>query len=376
MNATLRNFLIVIGIALAAYLTWYFRSIIAYIIIAGVISLIGRPIVDLLNSIHIRKIRFPKAMSSLLTLLLLYGLLALFFVIFIPLVSRQIDALSGFDAGEMVRGLQEQFEKLDTLVRKLYKNMPPDSTLYDLAVEKITEILKPASITNMAGNLVGIVGKAVVALVAVTFLAFFFLKDEGLFKETMMVMVPTQYEERIRNVLHSIKQLLIRYFIGIIIQSSIVLIIVTIGMTIVGFPFHQALVMGLLIGIFNVIPYLGPWLGGSIAVLMGVATAITTGGFPAIWLLIIYMVIVIACTQILDNNLFAPMIYSRSVNAHPIEIFIVIMAIGSFAGIPGMIVAVPAYTALRVFAREFFNNFGPVRKITSGLGKDLDDDKK
>jgi predicted PurR-regulated permease PerM len=376
MNATLRNFLIVLGIALAAYLTWYFRSIIAYIIVAGVISLIGRPIVDLLNSIHIRKIRFPRALSSLLTLLLLYGLLALFFVIFIPLVSRQIDALSGFDAGEIVRGLQEQLEKLDTIVRKVYRNMPPDSTLSNIAVEKITEILKPASITNMAGNLVGVVGKVLVAFVAVTFLAFFFLKDEGLFKETVMVMVPTQYEERIRSVLHSIKQLLIRYFIGIIIESTIVLISITIGMTIVGFPFHQALVMGLLIGIFNVIPYLGPWLGGAIAVLMGIATAITVGGFPAIGLLIIYMVIVIACTQILDNNIVAPLIYSRSVNAHPIEIFIVIVAVGSFAGIPGMIVAVPAYTALRVFAREFFNNFGPIRKITSGFGKDLDEVKK
>jgi predicted PurR-regulated permease PerM len=109
---------------------------------------------------------------------------------------------------------------------------------------------------------------------------------------------------------------------------------------------------------------------------MGIATAITVGGFPAIGLLIIYMVIVIACTQILDNNIVAPLIYSRSVNAHPIEIFIVIVAVGSFAGIPGMIVAVPAYTALRVFAREFFNNFGPVRKITSGFGKDLDEVKK
>jgi predicted PurR-regulated permease PerM len=376
MNATLRNFLVVIGIAVAAYLTWYFRSIIAYIIVAGVISLIGRPIVDLLNSIHIRKIRLPRALSSLLALLLLYGLLALFFVIFIPLVSKQIDALSGFDAGEIVRGLQEQLEKLDTLVRKVYRNMPPDSTLSNIAVEKITEILKPASITNMAGNLVGVVGKVLVAFVAVTFLAFFFLKDEGLFKETVMVMVPTQYEERIRSVLHSIKQLLIRYFIGIIIESTIVLISITIGMTIVGFPFHQALVMGLLIGIFNVIPYLGPWLGGAIAVLMGIATAITVGGFPAIGLLIIYMVIVIACTQILDNNIVAPLIYSRSVNAHPIEIFIVIVAVGSFAGIPGMIVAVPAYTALRVFAREFFNNFGPIRKITSGFGKDLDEVKK
>ena len=352
------------------YLFWYFRNIIAYILAAGVISLIGRPVVDLLNGIHIWKFRFPKALSSLLTLLMLYGLLALFFIIFIPLVSSQIDALSGFDAGSIVQGLRDQLDRLDVAVRKIYREMPADKTLYDIAVTTITNILNPASLTDVAGNTVTVVRKLIVAFVAITFLAFFFLKDEGLFKETIMVMVPDQYEKRIRNVLHSIKNLLIRYFIGIIIQSTVVLINITIGMTIVGFPFHQALVMGLLIGIFNVIPYVGPWLGGSVAVLMGVATAVTTTGYPVIWLLIIYMVIVIACTQIIDNNLIQPMIYSRSVNAHPIEIFLVIFAVGSFAGIIGMIVAVPAYTALRVFAREFFYNFGPVRKITSGLGKE------
>jgi predicted PurR-regulated permease PerM len=376
MNSTLRNFLIIVGVALLVYLFWYFRSIFAYILVAGVISLIGRPIVDLLNSIHIKRFRFPKALSSLLTLLLLYGLLALFFVIFIPLVSKQIDALSGFNGSEIMQGLRDQLDKLDLAIRKIYRNMPADKSLYDIAVEAVTRVLNPTSITNFAGNLVGTIGKIMVAVVAITFLAFFFLKDEGLFKVTVMVMVPDQYEERIRKVLHTIKNLLIRYFIGIIIQSSIVLINITIGMTIIGFPFHQALVMGLIIGIFNVIPYLGPWLGGAIAVLMGMATAVTAGGYPALWLLLIYMVIVIACTQAIDNNIIQPLIYSRSVNAHPIEIFIVIMAVGSFAGIPGMIVAVPTYTALRVFAREFFNNFGPVRKITSGLGKNLDEKKK
>lgn len=370
MNTTLRNILIIIGLALLVYLLWFFRNIIAYVLAAGVISLIGRPVVDLLNGIHIWKFRFPKALSSLLTLLMLYGLLALFFVIFIPLVTSQIDALSGFDASSIVQGLRDQLDKLDAALRKVYRDMPADKTLYDMAVTTITNILNPASITDFTGNIVTVFRKMIVAFVAITFLAFFFLKDEGLFKETIMVMVPDQYEKRIRNVLHSIKKLLIRYFIGIILQSTVVLINITIGMTIVGFPFHQALVMGLLIGIFNVIPYVGPWLGGSVAVLMGVATAVTTTGYPVIWLLIIYMVIVIACTQIIDNNLIQPMIYSRSVNAHPIEIFLVIFAIGSFAGIAGMILAVPAYTALRVFAREFFYNFGPVRKITSGLGKE------
>lgn len=370
MNTTLRNILILIGLAFLVYAFWYFRNIFAYIFIAGVISLIGRPAVDLLNSIRIWKFRFPKALSSLLTLLFLYGLLALFFVIFIPLIAKQIDALSNFDAGSIIQGLRDQLDKLETGLRKVYHDMPPDKSLYDVAVTTITGILNPASITDFAGNIVMVIGRFVVAIVAITFLAFFFLKDEGLFKETVMVMVPDQYEERIRSVLHSIKKLLIRYFIGIILQSTVVLIIVTIGMTIVGFPFQQALVMGLIIGIFNVIPYVGPWLGGSIAILMGIATAITSAGYPPVAMLMIYMIIVIAFTQVIDNNIVAPTIYSRSVNAHPIEIFIVILAVWSFAGIIGMIVAVPAYTALRVFAREFFNNFGPVRKLTSGFGKE------
>lgn len=373
MNTTLRNILILIGLALLVYLFWFFRNIFAYVLAAGVISLIGRPVVEFLNGIRVWKFRFPKALSSLLTLMMLYGLLALFFVIFIPLVTRQIDALSGFDAGSIVQGLRDQLDKLDVALRKVYKDMPADKTLYDIAVTTISNILNPASITDFAGNIVTVLRKIVVAFVAITFLAFFFLKDEGLFKETIMIMVPDQYEKRIRSVLHSIKKLLIRYFIGIILQSTAVLINITIGMTIVGFPFQQALVMGLLIGIFNIIPYVGPWLGGSVAVLMGVATAVTSTGYPVIWLLIVYMVIVIACTQLIDNNFVQPMIYSRSVNAHPIEIFLIIFAVGSFAGIAGMILAVPAYTALRVFAREFFNNFGPVRKITSGLGKEKKD---
>jgi predicted PurR-regulated permease PerM len=376
MNSTLRNFLIIVGVALLVYLFWYFRVIFVYILVAGVISLIGRPVVDLLNSIHVKKFRFPRALSSLLTLILLYGLLALFFVVFIPLISKQVDALSGVNGSEIIQGLRDQLDRLDALIRKVYRNMPADKSLYDIAVEAVTMVLNPSSISDFAGNLVGTVGKIVVAVVSITFLAFFFLKDEGLFKETIMVMVPDKFEERTRKVLHTIKYLLIRYSIGIIIQSTIVLINITIGMTIIGFPFNQALVMGLIIGIFNVIPYVGPWLGGAVAVLIGMSTAVTAGGYPALWLLLIYMVIVIACTQAIDNNLVQPLIYSRSVNAHPIEIFIVILAVGSFAGIIGMIVAVPAYTALRVFAREFFYNFGPVRKMTAGLGKDYEEKKQ
>ncbi len=370
MNTNLRNFLLVVGGALVLFLFWYFRSIVGYILVAGVISLIGRPVVDFLNRIHIRRIRFPKALSALLTLVLIWGLVAIFFAVFIPLISKQIDTLSHINAGEIVRLAEEQLEKIEGVLRKINKDLPTEMSLYQMAVDKVGDVLNVSIITDFAASALSKLGNLAIAFFSVSFIAFFFLKDEGLFYETLMVAIPEQYEEKIRRAMHSIKNLLIRYFIGIIIESTIVMIIVTIGMTIVGMSFQQAMVMGLIVGIFNVIPYVGPWLGGAIVVVMGIGTTMTAGGMPEVPLLILFMMIVIATAQLIDNNLVQPLIYSKSVNAHPIEIFLVILAAGSFAGITGMILAVPAYTALRVLAREFFYNFGPVRKIPSGLGKD------
>jgi len=76
---------------------------------------------------------------------------------------------------------------------------------------------------------------------------------------------------------------------------------------------------------------------------------------------------VVIITNLIDNIVSQPVIFSNSVKAHPLEIFIVILASGFVAGIPGMILGIPAYTVLRVFAREFFYNFKAVQKITSNL---------
>jgi len=376
MNSTLRNILVIVGFLLVIYLFWFFRSIVAYILIAGVISLVGRPVVDLLNSIHFRKIRLPKAVSALITIGLIWGLLLLFFMVFIPLISRQIDTLSTIDAGAIVKLAEEQLVRLEELFRQLNKDLPPDMSIYDYAVQRVSEVLNISIIQDFIGSVIGILGNILVAGFSITFIAFFFLKDDSLFYETIMVLIPEKYEEKVRRALYSIKRLLIRYFIGIILESTVVMTIVTVGMTIVGLSFQQSLVMGLIVGVLNVIPYVGPWIGGAIVVVMGIATTLSTGGLPDVPHLIIYMGIVIACAQLIDNNIVQPMIFSKSINAHPVEVFIIILAAGSFAGIPGMILAIPTYTALRVLAREFFYNFGPVRKITSNLDRDLGEDKR
>ena len=80
-----------------------------------------------------------------------------------------------------------------------------------------------------------------------------------------------------------------------------------------------------------------------------------------------FMIIVFGSVQIIDNILFQPLIYSSSVKAHPLEIFLVILAAASLAGILGMILAIPVYTILRVIAKEFFDNMKIVKKLTENL---------
>ena len=367
MKTTFRNFLIFFGVILLLAIAWFFRSIVVYILVSGVLSIMGRPLVDLFCRIKIRKLKFPRVLAAILTLLIIWGVIIMFFVIFVPLVTKEINYFSTIDSEKLVQIVQDPLNKLENLFKTFNRNVGTQVSVQDYFTKKVSSVLSIDMIQNILGSLVGILGNILVAIFSITFITFFFLKDQHLFFESILMWVPEKYTENFRRALNSIKNLLTRYFIGIVIQSTCIMILIDIGMTIAGIDFHQALVMGLIIGILNVIPYVGPWLGLFIAIVMGVASHIQMDFKTVVVPLVYYMIIVDVITHLIDNVLFQPVIFSNSVKAHPLEIFIVILAAGFAAGIPGMIFGIPGYTVVRVFAREFFNNFKAVQKITSSL---------
>jgi len=370
MTTTLRNILIFLGVLLLLACAWYFRSIVVYILVSGVFSIMGRPLVDMFCLIRIRNWSFPRALSALLTLLIIWSIIILFFVIFIPLVTRQINYFSTIDSEKIVRIVEEPINKVEHIFRSFNKDLTDDSLVENYIAGKVAGVLNITMIQNFLGSLINILGNVLVAIFSITFITFFFLKDQRLFFESILMWVPDKYVENVSRALYSIKKLLTRYFIGIVIQSTCIMILITIGMTIAGIDFQQALVMGLILGILNVIPYVGPWIGLFIAIIMGVASHINQDFTTVVVPLITYMIIVEAITHTIDNIVFQPVIFSNSVRAHPLEIFVVVLASGFAAGIPGMIFGIPAYTVLRVLAREFFYNFKAVQKITSSLSPD------
>ncbi len=367
MTATLRNILIFFGVLLLLACAWYFRNIVVYILVSGVLSIMGRPLVDLFCRIRIKKWSFPRSLSALITLAIIWGLIILFFIIFVPLVTRQIDSFSTIDSGKIVQIVSVPINKVENLFRAFNKDITKELSVQDFILGKVAGVLNINMIQNFIGSLISILGNVLIAIFSITFITFFFLKDQRLFFESILMWVPDKYVNNVTRALYSVKKLLTRYFIGIVIQSTCIMILITIGMTIAGIDFQQALVMGLILGILNVIPYVGPWIGLFIAIIMGVASHINQD-FPTVVIpLITYMIIVEALTHLIDNIVFQPVIFSNSVKAHPLEIFVVVLAAGFAAGVPGMIFGIPAYTVLRVFAREFFYNFKAVQKITSSL---------
>lgn len=370
MNTTLRNILIFLGGILLILLFWYFRSIVVYILIAGVLSIMGRPLVDLFGRIRIRSWSFPRSLCAVLTIAVIWTLIIIFFKTFIPLISEQISYFSSIESAKLVALIEGPVNKIENLFRSLNRNLGEDFSLEEYLMDQVSNVLNINVIQNYIGSAVGIIGNLIVAAFSVTFISFFFLKDHKLFFESILIWVPDKYVENVDRALNSIKNLLTRYFIGIVIQSTCIMILITIGMTIIGIDFKQAVVMGLILGILNVIPYVGPWLGLFVAIIMGVASHMNQDFDTVVIPLVINMAIVEAITHLIDNIVFQPVIFSNSVKAHPLEIFIVVLAAGFAAGVPGMILGIPAYTVLRVFAREFFYNFKVVQKVTSSLSNE------
>ena len=367
MKATLRNILIFFLIILFLLALWYFRSIVVYILVAGVLSIMGRPLVDLFRKIRIRNLVFPQVFAALLTLLIIWSFIILFLWIFVPLISKQISFLSTIDSSKVIQLIEQPLVRFENLMRTINKDLANEQSIRDFLADKVSDILNVEVIQGFISSSINVLGNLLIAVFSISFITFFFLKDQHLFFESILMWVPDKYVANVSRALYSIKNLLTRYFIGIIIQSTCIMILITTGMTISGIEFQQAVVMGLIVGVLNVIPYVGPWLGFFIVTVMGVASHINQDFTTVVVPLISYMIIVVAITQLIDNVVFQPVIFSSSVKAHPLEIFVVILAAGFAAGIPGMILGIPGYTVIRVFAREFFYGFKAVQKITSGL---------
>jgi predicted PurR-regulated permease PerM len=366
MSKTARYIFTAIGLVLLGFILWYFKNIVIYILLSLVLSLLGRPVFDLLGRIRIRKYRLPSAIRSAITLVILICALLIFFGIFIPLIVDKAYELSNLDTQQIVASLQAPLGDLENLLSR-YKILPEGGFSINELAMKITSKINISSVAGFFGNVAGALGNVAVAFFSILFITFFFLKDESLFSTAVLSVVPDHLTDEVTRMMSSTKRLLVRYFGGLAMEVTGVILLSSLGFLILGISFSNSLLMGFLAGILNIIPYIGPIMGGALALLIGFVTHLKLPFRTELLPLLIWILVVCIVVQIIDNWVFQPLIYSSSVHAHPLEIFIVFLMAGSLGGILGMIAAIPTYIVIRVFAKEFFNNFKFVQSFTKNL---------
>ena len=346
------------------FFIWRFSYIIVWVLIAAMLSFIGRPLVTLFDKIHIRKLRMPRPASALLALLVLVLIGVGFVAVIVPMIIKQAETVSSIDVNALVDNLQGPLEWLDERLHELGA-IPAGETIDQFAVARLRELVNLGSIGTALGKFLSIAGNIFVGIFSILFISFFFLKDENLFEEGLLLFIPEKHHNATRKVVEDSKNLLIRYYLGVLLEVIGVMTLVAIMLRIFGF--QNALLIGFFVGLMNIIPYIGPIIGGVIGLTLGTISILASGAYDELLPASLKLLGTFAGVNFIDNNILIPVIYSRSVKSHPLEIFLVIIIGGGIAGFMGMLFAVPIYTLLRVIAKEFFNQFRVVQKLTEAI---------
>lgn len=354
-------------IVLIGFLIWRFWFMIAWVLIAAVVSFMGQPLIRFFDKLHIKKWAIPHTLSTLLALLAIILIFMSLVAIFIPLILEQAQTILKIDVNLLAENLQDPLSWLEAKLQGLGV-IPESQTIQDFIVTKAKLLVNLGNVGSMISNFFSAAGSIFVGLFSIIFIAFFFLKDELLFENSLLLLIPEKHHSATRKVIAESKNLLMRYFNGVVLEVLGVMSIITIFLWIFGVK--NALLIGFFGGLMNLIPYLGPIIGTTIGITLGLTATMATGSYSDLFPVFLKLLGVFLGANFIDNNFLVPMIYSSSVKAHPLEIFFIIIIGGSLAGILGMLLAVPVYTVLRVIGKEFFQQYRIVQKLTEKIDSD------
>ncbi|MBE6237007.1 MAG: AI-2E family transporter [Bacteroidales bacterium] len=360
--------LIAAGICLLGLLCWTFRNIIGYILIAVVVSLIAKPVMGLLKKPSIRGRKIPNWLAAAVSLIIVIGAILTLLFLIIPLVSSIVKDVSMANIEQTAKSIAAPLSDLNVYLRESFPKLGNDFRLEVVIGQQVQKLFNVSAFSSLIGSAASVLTSFAIGIFSVVFIGFFFIKDDGLFTKIVCALVPDKYEKTTEKAIDDIEHLLSRYFIGVIIEVIGVALINFIGLWLVArLGINAALGIAFMTGIFNVIPYVGPLLGGALGTILGLtikySSAVPVGldisflGFTAV------LIAIFCFTQLIDNFLYQPLIYSTSIKSKPLEIFIVLLIVGNIGGPLAMIIAIPIYTVFRVIAFRFFGHKKAIRRL-------------
>lgn len=351
-----RSVFILTGILLLLFFIFKIETVILYLIIALVLTLIGNPIQNFFRM----RFRFNNTLASVATMVVFISLIIGFILMFVPLILTQSQSLSILNTDEIEKSIKLLVAQISIFLENHHIN---SKNIFD--PKNISSKIDFNFIPNFLNIILGTISSFGIGMASVLFITFFFLKDKILFVIGIKKVLPDSQEEKILNSLEKTNNMLSRYFIGLLIQLFIVFVMYLIVLLIFGV--NDAFIIAFLCGILNIIPYVGPLIAAFFAAILSMIGNINGDFQTQILPTSIYVFVGFIVIHLIDANISQPVIFSKSVKSHPLEIFLIILISGTLFGILGMVIAIPFYTILKVFAKEFLPENKIIQQITKNI---------
>lgn len=302
-------------------------------LIACLIAYLLYPVIKKIHEFHI-----PKGLAILFVYLLFFGGAAYLFYRVYPAMVHQL-----YDLNEH---LPQFIATYQDLIYRLYEYT---SFLPEAVHDKMDQIINQVenSMDNVLTKLVGGFTKIfdmIVIITVIPVLVFYYLKDYHKIKSFFKKFIPQKYRGQSSIMIHAIDESLGNYIRG----QLIVCLFVSLTTFLVFYflKVKYALLLAIIMGLTNIIPYFGPIIGAVPAVAI---TFMTSGK------MVIFVLISIFVIQLIESNLLSPYIVGKSINIHPVAIIFALLLGGELFGVIGMIIAVPLLTILKVITNHLLS---------------------
>ena len=362
---------IIYGVAAAIALAagWYFRNVIIYVILAAVVSLLAKPVMNLLRHVTVRKNSMPDWLQAVLVIVFILSIFLVIFTQVIPvvvgIVQKIFDNLSASDYSLPVDTYTASVNAVNAWMISHFPQFGPDFRIESAIGSFLRKTFDLTSLSSLIEYIASFFVSFGVGIFSVVFISFFFIKDPMLFRKIVGALVPDRIENKVIDAIGDIEHLLSRYFVGLLVEVIGVAVLNFLFLWLIArIGFNAAIGIAFITGILNIIPYVGPLVGTVIGTILATVLKFSAAGLTIhFWGFVLVLLALFMVTQLVDNFLFQPLIYSTSIKASPLEIFIVLLIAGNAAGVLGMLVAIPAYTVIRVVAGHFFGDVKAIRRL-------------
>ncbi len=311
----------------------FFTTLFAPILIAGFLYYLLNPLVNLLMKMGVKRLA-----AIALIFILLIGMIVLIFMSIIPNLVEQLVSLARNIPG-FISNMQTWLQELANNATRfpLFKELDVDKYISNLDVSAGSIIQQSLTgVTNGLGSVIGKITTIVLLLVTVPFILFYMLKDGEKLVPNIERLFPEKQRENIKGLLQQLNKTLSDYISGQAIECLFVGTFTFLGYLLIGVDY--AFLFGVIAGLTNLIPYLGPYLG------LAPALIYTFFDSPTRALLCIVVVIIV---QQIDGNVIYPNVIGKSLNIHPLTIILILLVAGNLSGILGVFLGVPVYAILR-----------------------------